>query len=250
MNAVESRIPPLWQLLFGIIDRPTATFKAVIARRTWWMWAVPLLIIFLSMVVVTVVGAPFGAEIAREQMDRQLASMPADQAEQARTQTATFTSMPFILTTGLIMGTLGLVIGVLAQAAILYFSALLAGGELEFGSVFTVSVWSRLPSTIYRLAQAGFMIFAQRTIQNPGLSVLVATGNMMEDAANPLFMLLGRIDPFWLWHLLLVVLGLSVVTRFSRKKSMMLTLIYVVVSLIVVVLPVIPSILFGGAAGG
>jgi hypothetical protein len=44
-----------------------------------------------------------------------------------------------------------------------------------------------------------------------------------------------------------VVLGLSVVARFSRFKSLVLTIIYVVLSLAITV---IPSLLFGGVAGG
>jgi hypothetical protein len=247
MNAVNSKSPPLWQLFFGIIDRPTATFKAVLARRKWWMWAVPLLLMFLCFAVLMVVRAPYDLEITRQQMERQLASMPPDQAEAARASMETFTSLPFRLATGLTTGVILLLIGVVAQAAILYFGALVAGGEVEFGSMFTMSVWTRLPSSIYFLAQAGFMLMAKRAIESPGLSALVATGDMMKDAQNPLFTLLARIDPFWLWHLLLVVLGLSVVARFSRFKSLALTLVYVALSLAVTV---IPSFLVGGLAGG
>jgi hypothetical protein len=69
----------------------------------------------------------------------------------------------------------------------------------------------------------------------------------MKDAQNPLFTLLSRVDPFWLWHLWLVVLGLAVVARFTRIKSLVLTIVYVALSLAV---QVIPSLLFGGAMGG
>jgi hypothetical protein len=238
---------PLWQLLFGIIDRPTATFKAVLARRKWWMWGVPLLVVLVSMAAMTAVRTPYDTELGRQEVERQLASMPADQAEAARERMETFMSLPFRLATGLITVTIFLLIGVVAQAAILYFGALVAGGEVDFGPVFTMSVWTRLPSAIYFLVQAGFMLAAKRAINAPGLSTLVATGDLLKDAQNPMFTLLGRLEPFWLWHLLLVVLGLSVVARFSRKKSLVLALIYAVLSLAVTV---IPSLLAGMFAGG
>jgi hypothetical protein len=180
-------------------------------------------------------------------MQRQLDSMPAEQAEAARASMETFTSLPVRLAMGLITGIIFVLIGVVAQAAILYFGALVTGGEVEFGPVFTMSVWTRLPSAVYFLVQAGFMIVAKRAILAPGLSTLVATGDIMKDAQNPLFMLLGRVEPFWLWHLLLVVLGLSVVARFSRFKSLVLTIIYAALSLAITV---IPSLLVGGVAGG
>jgi hypothetical protein len=100
---------------------------------------------------------------------------------------------------------------------------------------------------VYFLVQAGFMLIAQRAINAPGLSALVASGDLLKDAQDPLFTLLGRLDPFWLWHLFLVVVGLSVVARFSRVKSLALTALYAALSLVFMALP---SLLFGGLAGG
>jgi len=180
-------------------------------------------------------------------MERQLASMPAGQAEEARAQMETFTSLPFMLATGLVTGTIVLLLGIVGQAAVLYFGALVAGGEVNFGPVFTVSVWTRLPIAVRSVVQAGFMTISGRSAQYLGLAALVATGDVMKDTRNPLVMLLVQLDLFWLWHLLLVVLGLAVVARFSRVKSLVLTLIYAALSL---ALAVIPSLLFGGAAGG
>ena len=204
-SASSIQVPPVWQLLFGIIDRPTATFKAVLARRKWWMWAVPIVVVLVCMSAMLVVRAPYDAEIADQQIQRQLATMPPDQAEAARASMETFTSLPFRLATTVITGILLLLIGLLGQAAILYFGALVAGGEVDFGPVFTMSAWTRLPVAINFLVQAGFILIAKRSIQAPGLSTLVATGDLIKDARNPLFTLLGRIEPFWLWHLLLTI---------------------------------------------
>jgi len=247
MNTAINHPQPLWKLLFGIVDRPIATFQEVLARRKWWIWAVPLLIVLLCFVAVTAASAPLGVELARDQMERQLASMPASQAEEARAQMETFVSLPFILVTSLVSGTLMLLLGIVGQAAILYFGALVAGGEVEFGPVFTMSTWTRLPTAIRSLVQAGFIAFSGRSTQYLGLAALVATGDIVKDARNPLVTLLAQLDLFWLWHLLLVVLGLSVAARFSRVKSLILTLIYAALAL---ALTTLPSLLFGGATVG
>jgi hypothetical protein len=246
-TAPNEKTPPLWQLLFGIIDRPAATFKAVLARRKWYMWAVPLLVVLLCMAFMMVVRTPYDMEIAQQELERRLATMTPEQAEAARAGMETFMSFPVRLAMGLVTAIIMLLIGVVVQAAILYFGALVAGGEVEFGSVFTMSTWTRLPMALYFLVQAVFMVIAQRALNAPGLSSLVATGDLMKDAQNPLFTLLGRLDPFWLWHLFLIVVGLSVAARFSRVKSLVLTLVYVVVSLAVTTLP---TLLVGGLAGG
>ncbi len=243
-----SETRPLWQLLFGIIDRPTATFKAILARRKWWMWAVPLLIIILAFAVVTVVNVPYAQELAREQAEQRLASLPVEQAEAARAGMEVSLSYPVLLATSLGVGILALLVGVVVQATFLYFSALIAGGDdMEFGSVFTMTAWTRLPTAIGFLVQAGFIAFTQGAIRYPGLAALVSSGDLMQDAQNPLFSLLARIDLFWLWHLWLVVLGLAVVARFGRGKSLVLILIYAALSL---GLAVLPSLLFSSAFGG
>jgi hypothetical protein len=245
-NSVEPR--PLWQLLFGIIDKPTATFQAILSQRTWLMWAVPLLVLILAFALVTIANLPYTQELAREQAERQLASLPAEQAEMARERMETGLSRPVLLASTLGFGVLALLIGVLAQATFLYFSALIAGGDdMNFGSVFTVSAWTRLPMAIGFLVQAGFIVFTQGAIRYPGLAAFVSTGDLIQDAQNPLFSLLGRVDLFWLWHLLLVVMGLSVVARIGRGKSLILTLIYAALALGIAVLP---SLLFGGMVGG
>ncbi len=237
---------PVWQLLFGIVDKPAETLRAVLARRKAWMAVLPLLIVFVCLALLMAARAPHDAELARQQMQRQLDSMTAEQRAQAGGTMDTFTSVPFILGVGLVTGLLALLIGVLAQAAVLYFGALITGGEVNFGQVFTMSAWTRLPSAVGDLVQAGFTFAAGRAIQYPGLSTLVATGDLTKDARNPLVGLLSGVDLFWLWHLLLVAIGLSVVARFGRVKSTTLTLVYAALSLALVVLP---TLLFGGMSG-
>ena len=240
---------PVWQLLLGIVDRPAATLRAVLARRKWWMWAVPLLIVFVCMVLMMAARVPYDAELARQAAQRQLETMSAEQAKaaQAGGTMDVFTSAPVILALGVVFGLIGLMIGVVAQAAVLYFAALVTGGEVNFGQVFTVSAWTRLPSAFGALLQAGFTLAAGRAIQYPGLSTLVATGDLVKDGQNPMIALLSGIDLFWLWHLLLVAVGLSVVARFGRVKATVLTLIYAALSLAMAVLP---TLLFGGMSGG
>ena len=241
---------PLWQHLVGIIDRPVATFEAVTRQPKWFTWALPLAIVLIAFVVVTVLNTPYTSEMSREQLEQQLAEMSPEQAEMVRTQAEFTTSLPFALTVGLITGGIFIILGVLFQAAYFYFGAMILGGnDTNFGSVFTMTNWSRLPMAVGYLVQAGIVIATQKMLQ-PGLSFVVASGNMMEDVKNPVYALLANVDLFWLWHLVLAVLGLAVVARMNRGKSLILVVIYTLVILaIMVALMVGPSMLFGGLSG-
>ena len=245
MTTLKSATAPLWQLIFGIVDKPATTYKAVAARRTRRTWAVPLILVVLCLMAMVVVQSPYTVEKAQQQAERQLQSLPSDQQKAVRASMETFTSLPFILATGLAAGSLALLAGILAQAAFLYFATLVTGGEVAFGTVFTLSVWSRLPAAIGFLTLAAFTTVARRLVEYPGLAALAATGDMVQDAQNPLVALLGRIDLFWLWHLLLVGIGLAVLGRRGRSKALLLTLLYAILTLAAAALP---TMLFGGAA--
>ena len=239
--------PSLWQSLFGIIDKPTNTFKAVLAYPSWLRWGLPLLILLLAFTVVTAAQTPFMRDIALQQAEAQLAQMSDEQVEAARATMEFTMSLPFMLATGIGFGLIALVIGVLAQTAYFYFATMLTGGDdTNFGAMFTISAWTRLPLAIGFLVQAAFVWVSQGAIRYPGLAPLVASGNALEDAKNPIIPLLARFDLFWLWHLLLVVLGVAVVARISRSKSLLLTLIYVVLVLGMAVVPSLIARAFGG----
>ena len=224
---------PLGQLLLGIIDKPAATFQAVLASpRKKLMWIVPLLIITAAFVALIVIQSPYTVELAREQSEKQLATLPPAQADMARQQTEVFLSLPFLLTTTLIVGLITLAIAVLAQSAFFYFAAMLAGGaDMNFGAMFTVSVWTRLPAVVAAIVQAAFILATKKIIQYPGLSALVSSGDLMIDAKNPLVPLLGSLDLFWLWQLFLIVVGVGIATRLSRVKTVLLTVVYAALAL-------------------
>jgi hypothetical protein len=177
-------------------------------------------------------------QLSQEMMESQLAAMPPEQAESVRAAGQITMSLPFILASSLISGLLFFLVGLLLQAAFLYFGAFMLGGaEIDFSSMFTMTAWTRMPMAIAFLVQAGYVALSQQAIRYPGLSFLVATGEMSQDVQNPLFSLLGSIEFFWLWQLLLTVIGLTVLSRLGWGKALLLTLICAALALGVVVLP-------------
>jgi hypothetical protein len=243
MTTVHSS-EPMGGLLVGIVDRPAATLRAVVVRPGAWTWLAPLLILVVCLVPMAVVQAPYNVEIARQQVRLQLDQMPKEQQQQVAGQMEMFTSAPFLIATGLGMGVIMLLIGLLAQALVLYLGGLVAGGEATFGMMFRVSTWSRLPYAVSYLALTGFTLLAERTVRYPGLSALVATGNLLLDSRKPLFTLLSGIDLFWLWHLALVAIGVSAARRSRNGAAVGMALVYAALSLAVAALP---TMLFRGS---
>jgi hypothetical protein len=237
----------LWQGLVGIIDRPRITFEAMLQREDWRRWALPLFLYFVAFAILTAVQTPYLRELAMQQAEIQLADLPADQADAARATMEFTMSLPFMLVTGIIFGGLALFIGILAQTAYLYLAAMLAGGsDTGFKTMLTVSTWSRIPLAIGFLVQAAFVTFSQGALKYPGLAPLVASGNQLEDSRDPLVALLARVDLFWLWHLVLVAIGLALAARLGRGKSIILTAVYAGLALTMALIPALLGQLFGG----
>lgn len=240
--------PSLGALLVSLIDKPGDTFRVLAARRGIWRWLLPVLISFLALAVLALVQTPYTMEIARQQAEQQLAAMPPEQAEAARQSMAFGFSFPFMLGTTLVSGLLALIVILLIQAAFFYFGGLLLGGsEMTFGAIFTMTVWARLPLALGALVLAGFIAVSGRFIQYPGLAFLATSGDVMQDAANPMIALLSGVDLFWAWNLILLIIGLTVVARLSRIKAILLVVIFAALSLGVILLP---SLIFRTAFGG
>ncbi|MCB0155386.1 MAG: hypothetical protein KDF65_11375, partial [Anaerolineae bacterium] len=77
MNHRENR--SLGALLLGLIDKPAATFQALVAQRSWLLWLVPLLIMLATFAALIVVQTPYTLELARAQAESQLSGLSPEQ---------------------------------------------------------------------------------------------------------------------------------------------------------------------------
>jgi hypothetical protein len=230
------------QLLVSVIDRPAATMSYV-GKKPGWAWLTPALLILVGLVVFSVVTAPLTSELALRQAQQQMASLPPQQAEQAAAQMEKFTSPPVIAAFGIVGGLITLAVIWLLAAGVLYFLGLVAGGEANFAQSFAILSWSWLPYFLRNLVLAAYIAYAGQMI-NQGVSFLVATGDQAEDAANWLYVLLSQFDLFYLWHLVLVIVGLAAVGRLSKTKATIVGLIYLAVTTALSLVPTLVGTLF------
>jgi len=235
----------LWERLVGIVDRPTAVLAEIYSRPRW-AWLIPILLLIASVVIVNVVSAPYAAQAAREEIRRQMQALPEAQAAQMAQQAESLSSPLFVGATGAIMGALGIVAGILLAAGILYFSALIAGAEVDFAPLFGIVVWMWLPFFLRNLVEAGYIYINGGLIVNQGLSWLVSVGDPMKDAGNIAYFLLSYAQVFVFWHLVLVWVGLRGVLKLPGGTSFVLVVIYALVSVILRWIPIQISLALSG----
>ncbi|MCD6290053.1 MAG: YIP1 family protein [Anaerolineae bacterium] len=223
-------------LLIGIIDQPIRTLARV-AESPRWRWVWPTLLMLFSIAVYLGVAVPYLQQEARKAAMLQLANMPSAQAATAQARVEQFTRLSFIVGSAAFSSIIGMLVGWVVAAGILYFSSLMAGEDLNFSSVFAIMPWLWIPFALRNVVQAVWVAWHKGLITAPGLSWLVATGDEIKDARNLTFSLLSQMDFFAAWHIVLVYAGLRAITRMNARKAFRLTSTYVVLSLGVRLLP-------------
>jgi hypothetical protein len=268
MSEEKVPAPERWgppRLLWGMIVRPRATLEYLREHggRTWWL---PALLAALLIVLPIVVAAPLTARQAREaflaaqeQMGERVdGEMSAE--EQARVEQAmSITASPLITAVfPAVGGVVGRVVGWLAWAGALYLAGLAVGGRSTFGQMFRMVVWAWLPYVLRGLLQTVYILASGQLIAHPGLSGLVQgdrpVSEMVLTPPSPgqtlLVALLSQVDLFLIWNLILLVIGVTVVTRLPRRKAILLTL---GVWLLLTALGLVPALvgsLFARQVGG
>lgn len=223
----------LGQQLVGLVDRPRETF-AQIARRPGRGWFIPVLILLVGMAILAAVAAPYTAAVAQETVDRQMASLtltPAE-AEMARAQASRFVTPLWMGVMGWVGSALATTIAILLGAGILYFLALVSGGEGEFGPALGATLWAWIPFGLRSFVQVAVVAAQRSLIVNQGLSYLVSVGDPLKDARNVAYVLLSQVDLFSLWHLVLVWMASQALFRLSRNKAALVTILYAAINLL------------------
>ncbi len=244
MENTTGTSPRSWTLLTGIVDRPRATLAQVLAYPRW-KWLLPALLCLAAAALLLVVSAE---ELSRQAAQQQAAAMQAlgdqmqamteAQQEQMRQQMVRFSSPLFLGGTALVTGAIGLLIGWLLTAGILFIGLAIGGEGAKYAPLVAAVSWTWLPFALRSVVDAGWVLATGVVRANPGLSYFFASGDPVADAGNPLWLLAGQVDLFTLWHLVLIY-ALIKAAR-PRGSAWGLTIIY---ALLYLVLRVVPGLL-------
>lgn len=200
--------------IFSTLFRPGAAFGEMTteARGTW---ITPMLVLSLTTVFAVVVSGYLKTQAA---MMGEV-QLPPDwqywapemqqnymQAQQA-TQGATF--MYIIPLVGALTA---LWLGWVLVAALLHLGSTLLGGRGSMQSAFNIVAWGSLPFALRDILRILFMLLTRHTIVSPGLSGFVTSAGFVSK-------LLTRVDLFWIWYVMLLVIGFAIADGLPRNKA-------------------------------
>jgi hypothetical protein len=232
------RGPGLLSLLVWIWIRPRRALEGVRAGRTW-LFVVPLLIAVIVFSLNGIVQAPLQAEIAHQENLARLREQipPAEFENLPPEMLVTPPGQPVVLTLLVALGPL--LLAWFIRPAVLHILGLLVGGQDSYAILLRTTAWASFPLILRALLQTIFAGLTQQPIVGSGLSGLVEPGMLAA--------ILGQIDLFTLWYVILLGLAVAVSSRLSRNKALVVTAIYVI---LVLLLNVGAALLTGALTGG
>ena len=247
-------------LLFGIILRPRLEMETIRDQggRGWIIIALFIIILTVlpTLVSATIVARQFedgpsiSASVERGDGPSFSASVETEETQGEGVEVLQVIASPMITIVIPLVGVVfGTVINWLIWAGALHLGGMMLGGRNTFRQVFRVVIWSWLPFALRSLVQTIFILTTGELITNPGLSGLVTDNrsitNIMTAPPAPsllvLASLLGRLDIWLVWNLVLLIIGVTITARFNNRKAIVLTLVVWLILAALSLLPVLAT---------
>ena len=200
--------------IFEVLFQPQRTF-VLIAGEVQSSWLTPMLTLSLSAFLTVLVS---GYLKARASMVGEV-QLPPDwqywtpdmqnnfmQAQQATQGTV------FVYIIPLVSALAGLWLGWLILSGLLHLGTTLLGGRGSMQGALNLVAWANLPFMLRDVLRVIFMLLAGHAIVSPGLSGFAG-------GAVFLAKILSRVDIFFLWNAILLIIGFGIADGLPRNKA-------------------------------
>jgi hypothetical protein len=206
----EKKEMGVFEKIAGIFISPRETFESLDRRPSW---LVPFIIIAVMTLGMTVLTRDIGMQDMMAKF--QAREMPQEQIDKIATQSQGVGK--YIQMVLIPVATLA--IWAIFAGILLFCGNTLLGGSAKFKKVFSMMSWSSLVGGLAILVNTA-IILSKGTTQGvtTSLAVLLPVPGL-SDKPSLIYRLLSKIDLFTIWSLILWTIGLSVIYKFTMKKS-------------------------------
>ncbi|MEJ5310349.1 MAG: Yip1 family protein [Anaerolineae bacterium] len=243
----------VFALFLGVLFRPKATFGYLKDnhKKAWWLPA--FLIMLLTLAPLWAASRPSPAAQATPPGKMEMVTgvdprMMEGVVAEPSTPAPASGGLNVLKFGGTVLGT---VAAWLLWGGALYLASVFLGRSSSFGQMFRLAVWTWLPYGLRGLVQAVYILMTGEAITNAGFSGFVidkSVTSLIPPGPGQLALasILGRVDVFMIWHVLLVSVALMAFTGLTRRKALTATLAIWIVFALVGIVPAI----FGGMVSG
>lgn len=205
--------------LVGIFVRPRATINQIAAQSNG-AWVLPLLVLSL-LALASVASSGWLKQIAAQSGQVQLPPdfqyYPPEQQEKFMQAVAATSGPAFVYVLPALARILTIFVGWLLVGNLLHLVLTMFGGRNTTTSTLNLAAWAGLPFALRDLVRTIAMLISRQLIQSPGLSGFATA--QADKLSQYLFHLLGLIDVYLIFHILLLGLGARTIAGLSARKA-------------------------------
>jgi hypothetical protein len=202
--------------ILNVFVSPSRTFDALIAKPDWLTPVLVMVMLFLA------AGIPLSDLIQKEQAKAARAAImksdriPEDRREQIADQQVEMMKRFWVV--GFVIGIAVVMVLYFIGALFLWFGGNLMGRKVPYMVVLSVLGYSLMIDIAASAVKVPLMAVKQSLRIDTGLGLLIPD----TDLTSPLYVFLSKFDLFTFWQLSVLVIGLSMVYKFSTGKSVSL----------------------------
>jgi len=229
-----------WNWLLEILIHPRKTISKILAEEKA-NWQTPLLIITVLVILAVVIEAPIqrviiqsGAEIPENFQYWSIEEQNAFMQSQAMQ-----TSPLFLYVFPILTRIAGFWLIWFLLSSILHLSITLFGSRSSRQQVSNLVAWTMTPLALRLVVEIIAVLTTHSLIENRGLSSLIAA-----DAGGfSVFLrgILANIDLYYVWHVILLLVGAVPLSGLSKSKANEATLIAAITMLLLMAVPALLS---------
>jgi hypothetical protein len=231
--------------LLPTLFRPRSTIQNIVASDKS-SWLSPLLVVSFLIILATLIAAP----IRRNVIQMGLA-VPVDFQYYSTEQQTAFleaqasqTSPLFLYVFPILIGLASLWAAWFILSSMLHLSLTLTGSRASSIRSFNLAGWSFLPLAIRQLVRILAMIFSKTLIASPGLSGFIPAD--ASGIASYFGAILGLVDIFFIWQIILLMIGVLPLSGLTKRKAWVATGISLFILVLLQALPGFISNALGG----
>jgi hypothetical protein len=207
----ETKLDSPGSMLLNVFVEPVRVFNRIRTNSTWLL---PFIIALIVLGAFTYLVTPYAMEAQKQQI---LSSekMTPEQKDLAIQQMDTYKGIASVIGAGAaLIG--GAIMVFLTSGILMLMGNVVFGGAAKYMTLVAVVCFAQMPSVIGQIVKTPLILLKQSVDIRTSLAVLLPGG----DTSSILYFLLNTLtDVFFVWELVLAIIGVSIVYSFTKQKA-------------------------------
>ena len=241
----QKKNPLHFEWILPVFFQPRKTIEKITSQEKS-VWLTPLLVISAMIILSVLVAGPIKRNIIQMGLNtpENFQYYSAEQQAQFQSAQANRTSPLFLYIFPMLTGIAGLWVSWFLMSSLIHLSLTLAGSRAQNIRSYNLAAWSFLPIGVRHLVQIVAMLVTKTVVSSPGFSGFI-TGDLKGLTAF-FAALLGLIDIFFIWQIILLLIGVSPLSGLKRSKAWGATAVSMLILMLLLAVPGFLSSALGG----